>query len=263
MFLLAMAAALSAPLPRDRANWITDNDYPRSAYSAGEQGRVTVVLSVDETGEPAVCTVRASTAPVQLAKLSCNLLIQRARFEPARDERGKGVAGEFVQGLQWSLPSPAVLGDSGYVTKFEISEGGGIASCSVQGVGGQPVDRQTASMCDQFRDGQTLATFIRKPLDRIRSLELRFLLNVDRLGSLIVVSPSPYDFHRVISTADFEFLENGSASKCTTTTTEAVAGKPVDACEMLGLNAIPVPARGRSMRSTVGHAVFDVVGYYR
>ena len=263
MFLLALAAAVTAPLPRDRANWISDNDYPRAAYSAGEQGRVTVALSVDEAGEPQVCTVRATTAPASLAKLSCNLLIQRARFEPARDERGKAAAGEFVQGVQWSLPDPRVLGDSGYVTKFDISESGGIARCSVQGVGGQPLDMQTASMCDQFRNGETLATFIKKPLQRIRTVDLRFLLSVDRAGSLITVTPSPYDFHRVISTADFEFLESGSPSKCTTTTSETIDGKPVDACQMLGLKSIDMPNRRDTPRTTRGHAVFDAVGYYR
>ncbi len=265
MFLLAMAVAVavSAPLPRDRANWITDNDYPKSAYSAGEQGRVTVVVSVDETGEPQVCTVRATTAPATLAKLSCTLLIQRAHFEPARDERGKAVAGEFVQGLQWSLPTPRVLGDSGYVTKFEIGDSGNITSCSVQGVGGQSLDMQTASMCDQLRSSETLSTFLKKPLQRIRSVELRFLLNVDRAGSLITISPSPYDFHRVISTADFEFLEGGSASKCTTTSAETIDGKPVDACQMLGLKNISMPSRRDLSRTTQGRATFDVVGYYR
>ena len=263
MLLLALAAMASAPLPRDRDNWLSDNDYPRSAYSAGEQGRVTVVLSVDETGEPQVCTVRATTAPASLAKLSCNLLIQRARFEPARDDRGKAVVGEFVQGLQWSLPSPRVLGDSGYVTKFEISDGGGIAGCSVQGVGGQTLDMQTASMCDQLRSSETLSSFIRKPLQKMRSIELRFLLSVDRAGSLITVSPSPYDLHRVISTADFEFLESGSPSKCTTTSAETVEGKPVDACQMLGLKNIAMPARRDNARTTHGRAIFDVVGTYR
>jgi hypothetical protein len=263
MLLLAMVAAVIAPLPRDRANWISDNDYPKSAYSAGEQGRVTVVLSVDDAGEPQVCTVRASTAPASLAKLSCNLLIQRARFEPARDERGKPVAGEFVQGLQWALPSPRVLGDSGYVTKFEIGESGGIASCSVQGVGGQPLDMQTAAMCDQLRNPETLATFLKRSLQKVRMVELRFLLSVDRAGSLITVSPSPYDFHRVISTADFEFLESGSPSKCTTTSAETVEGRPVDACQMLGLKNVAIPSRRDTARTTRGRAVFDAVGYYR
>jgi hypothetical protein len=224
---------------------------------------VTVVLSVDEAGEPQVCTVRATTAPAALAKLSCNLLIQRARFEPARDDRGKAIAGEFVQGVQWSLPNPRVLGDSGYVTRFEIGEGGGIAGCSVQGVGGQPLDMQTASMCDQLRSGPALAAFLKKPLQKFRSVELRFLLSVDRSGSLITVSPSPYDFHRVISVADFEFLESGSASKCTTASAETVDGSAVDACQMLGLKNVAMPNRRDPPRTTRGRAVFDAVGYYR
>jgi hypothetical protein len=221
------------------------------------------VISVDETGEPQVCTVRATSAPATLAKLSCTLLIQRAHFEPARDERGKAVAGEYVQGLQWSLPTPRVLGDSGYITRFEVAENGSVASCSVEGVGGQPLDMQTASMCDQLKSEETLAVFLKRPLQKVRSFELRFLLSVERAGSLIVVSPSPYDFHRVISTADFEFLEGGSASKCTTTAAETIAGKPVDACQMLGLKNISVPNRRDLSRTTQGRATFDVVGYYR
>ena len=102
--------------------------------------------------------------------------------------------------------------------------------------------------------------FLKKPLQKMRSVELRFLLSVDRTGSLITVSPSPYDLHRVISTADFEFLESGSPSKCTTTSAETVDGKPVDACQMLGLKNIAMPNRRDSARTTQGRAVFDVVG---
>jgi TonB family protein len=264
MFLLAIAAvALSPPLPKNRAAWITDSDYPRAAYSAGQQGRVTVVITVDESGEPQVCAVRATTAPADLAKLSCTLLVQRARFQPARDERGHPITADFVQGLQWSLPNPATLGDSGYVARFELNDAGSIAGCTVQGVGGQPLDMQTATMCDKLRGEDTLSAFVKKPLQKMRTIELRFLINLDRVGSLIVVTPQDYDFRRVVSSADFEFLDNGSTSKCTTTAAETVAGKSVDACEMLGIKNVSRGGAGDPARATEGHAIFDVMGFYR
>jgi len=100
-------------------------------------------------------------------------------------------------------------------------------------------------------------------VQKMRSVELRFLLSVDRAGSLITISPSPYDLHRVISTADFEFLESGSPSKCTTTTAETVDGKAIDACQMLGLKNIAMPSRRDTSRTTHGRAIFDVVANYR
>jgi TonB family protein len=262
MLLLAMAAALSAPLPRDRASWITDNDYPRSASAAGEQGQVTVALTVDESGEPQVCAVRSTTAPASLARLSCSLIVQRAHFQPARDDRGKPVAGEFVQTVQWALPSPGTLADSGYVTHFDIDEAGNIAGCSVAGVGGQRLDSQTASMCNQLRNDRTLAMFVKKPLDRIKSVELRFLIKVDRPAGTITVSPPSHDFHRVISTAELDFLD-GNASHCATGLSETIAGSLVDACEMLGLKAARSSRDGDAARTTHGTAIFDVVGSYR
>jgi TonB family protein len=262
MFLLAMAAAVSAAIPRERANWITDNDYPKSAYAAGQQGRVTVALTVDDTGEPEVCAVQSTTADAALAKLSCTLLVQRAHFQPARDERGKPVESRFTQTVQWTLPDPRSLADTGYATRFDIREDGGIADCSVVGLGGQPLDRQTARMCDQFRDPATLAVFAKRPLEKIRSIELRFLIRRQNADETITVVPPHYDFHRVISTAEF-LLDGGSASQCATTAMEAIGGTMFDACRMLGLAGTPKLTGLARSRPANTRAIFDAVGYYR
>lgn len=264
MLLTAMAVALSAPLPRNHDSWITDSDYPRDAYAVGQQGQVTAALTIDESGEPEQCAVRASTAPADLAKLTCTLLVQRARFQPARDERGKTVTGTFVQIVQWSLPNVAALADSGYITRFDIGDGGVIANCSVVAVGGQTLDRQTASMCTQLKSEQALAMFVRKPLEKFRSVDLRFLLKVDRANHSILVSPPNYDFRRVISTADFDLLSSGGAGKCSTTSSESIGGKLIDACEMLGLkSAGGEAADGEAAGASHGQATFDAIGFYR
>jgi TonB family protein len=118
-FLLAalLPAAAPAEAPRQRARsadslvtLFSDADYPASAVRNREQGAVAFRLKVGADGRPAGCSVTSSSGSTILDTTTCALLMERARFEPARDGRGRATADEFHGRIIWRLPdaSPRV-----------------------------------------------------------------------------------------------------------------------------------------------------------
>jgi TonB family protein len=110
---LAAAAAPAAHAPvRARSGAIlatlfTVMDYPADAIRKGEQGPVGFRLEVGADGRPAGCAVTASSGSASLDSTTCRLLIERARFEPARDETGKPTTDSFNGRIVWRLDNRA------------------------------------------------------------------------------------------------------------------------------------------------------------
>ena len=112
---LAPACAFAEPQPsaptRARANLATlfsDKDYPAAAVRNHEQGPVAFSLSVGADGRPTACSVTGSSGSALLDSTTCRLLMERARFQPARDAGGKPTA-DTVQGrIVWRLPYDAL-----------------------------------------------------------------------------------------------------------------------------------------------------------
>lgn len=110
-----LAALLPAPAPakvpkqraRSAAELVTlfsDADYPASAIRNHEQGTVAYRLKVGADGRPAGCSVTASSSSTILDTTTCALLMERARFEPARDRRGRATTDEVHGRIIWRLP---------------------------------------------------------------------------------------------------------------------------------------------------------------
>jgi TonB family protein len=81
------------------ARWFTFRDYPPGARSRGEQGRVTVVLTVGADGRPTACRVTVSSVHPELDKATCDIAMQRGRYVPQT-----GKADRFsVLALDWRM----------------------------------------------------------------------------------------------------------------------------------------------------------------
>jgi TonB family protein len=111
--LLAAAPAAESAEPRPeasaraRANLVTlfsDEDYPAAAVRNREQGPVAFSLSVGSDGRPTACSVTGSSGSVILDSTTCRLLMMRARFEPARDARGRPTTDTVAGRIVWRLP---------------------------------------------------------------------------------------------------------------------------------------------------------------
>jgi hypothetical protein len=93
------------PDPRTHpSTWLRPADYPTGALMSGKQAIVNFRLSVDAAGVPTACDVQLSYSGEAFDKHTCDLLMARARFEPARDTKGLPVASYYVNTVKWYLP---------------------------------------------------------------------------------------------------------------------------------------------------------------
>jgi TonB family protein len=104
---LACPAAAAKPQTSARANlapYVSDQDYPEEAIRNNEQGTVQFRLDVGSDGRVSGCTVISSSGSPLLDATTCRLMRERARFEPARNARGKAVPDQVTSRLKWKLP---------------------------------------------------------------------------------------------------------------------------------------------------------------
>lgn len=82
---------------------IRAEDYPKEAIRKLETGTVVARLQVDAVGRPLSCAIAESSGSASLDSATCALLSSRSRFNPARDELGRAVAGERWEKIGWLL----------------------------------------------------------------------------------------------------------------------------------------------------------------
>lgn len=90
--------------PLDIGDWLGPDDYPPGAIFAGEQGRVVVIVSIDATGHPTACSTDVSIGAPALEKGTCDLVLSKGKFEPARDKEGRAIASRYMLPVRWKLP---------------------------------------------------------------------------------------------------------------------------------------------------------------
>jgi outer membrane biosynthesis protein TonB len=85
--------------------WITNDDYPSAALRAEQQGTTHFALLLDAAGVPLDCVPTSSSGSLLLDNLTCDLLVTRARFNPARNAQGILVPSTWRSRMRWELPS--------------------------------------------------------------------------------------------------------------------------------------------------------------
>lgn len=101
------ATATSGTPVKARANLaalFTDDDYPAQAIRNEEQGMVAFRLGVSPTGRVEACVVTSSSNSALLDRTTCDILVRRARFQPARDAAGEPVSDTVNGRIKWVLP---------------------------------------------------------------------------------------------------------------------------------------------------------------
>ena len=79
------------------------DDYPESAIMGDEQGSVTVRLTVGTNGRVSNCEVISPSGSRALDRATCRILQSRAKFTPARDNRGNPTTDTVTQRIRWVL----------------------------------------------------------------------------------------------------------------------------------------------------------------
>lgn len=130
----AMAAGVgSTPVPiGNPGEWVTSGDYPASALRSGTAGTTGFVLVVADDGTVADCSVASTSGSAELDAQACALISQRARFEPARDESGRAIAGTFASRVHWQIPDMPMLTSQSVQVDFDVNPDGSTANCKVR-----------------------------------------------------------------------------------------------------------------------------------
>ncbi|MDB5677016.1 energy transducer TonB [Sphingomonas bacterium] len=83
--------------------WFTDRDYPKESKKRGEQGRVSLQLTVSKKGVPIACTITKSSGFEALDRKTCDLAVKRARFVIQLDLQGKPMEFRYPITTNWVL----------------------------------------------------------------------------------------------------------------------------------------------------------------
>ncbi len=105
---LSAAASLLAVVPGFAVRAgppVPGNDYPTESLKAGEQGTVWYKVDVTETGVPENCVIVVSSGYPRLDKATCDLVLRRARFKPARSPDGTAIRSSFSNKINWTIPA--------------------------------------------------------------------------------------------------------------------------------------------------------------
>jgi protein TonB len=93
------------PTPIRPQTWLTNDDYPREALRAGQQGTVAFRLDVGADGNLVACIVTVSSGYPILDNATCEIMTRRARFKPARDSKGVAIPFSWSSRFTWELPN--------------------------------------------------------------------------------------------------------------------------------------------------------------
>ncbi|MGJ3649600.1 energy transducer TonB [Sphingomonas sp. GlSt437] len=86
------------------ADWFSEETYPPYAKRHSIEGRVSVRLTIDETGLVSDCRVTASSGVPTLDQATCADAISNGRFKPAVDASGKPITSELdLPPVRWQL----------------------------------------------------------------------------------------------------------------------------------------------------------------
>lgn len=145
----ANASREQMPKPLNVEEWLGPDNYPPAAIRRGEQGRVVVSISLDATGKPVRCENEIESGFTVLDRETCEIVMAKGQFEPARDKRGRGVASRYIMPVRWKLPQDDGLFPSGPIEVMQeatVSADNRITACIARADGkAQPIG---ADDCD-------------------------------------------------------------------------------------------------------------------
>ncbi|WP_370174119.1 energy transducer TonB [Sphingobium abikonense] len=138
---LAIPVAASASEPAQRATpvgnpgtWVTSDDYPMEAMRQEIEGSTSFRLDINRDGIPTNCTTTSSSGSALLDDTACAKVMERARFNPAKDAGGRLVGDVYSTRVNWRLPdTDGVVSlpplPMHVVTTFYIETNGSVSDC--------------------------------------------------------------------------------------------------------------------------------------
>ena len=95
----------ASAIPRGNVgNWVNTNDYPSAALQQEREGITTFTVAVGTDGRVEGCSVTGSSGHIDLDTATCTVVSRRARFQPATDDDGNTIRGEYTNRVRWQIP---------------------------------------------------------------------------------------------------------------------------------------------------------------
>lgn len=95
------SAAAVAQAPE---TWIVADDYPAAALRAGAEGVSAVRWDITAEGKAENCTVTTSSGSADLDQAACARIVERARYVPALDRKGRPTRSFATRRVRWQIP---------------------------------------------------------------------------------------------------------------------------------------------------------------
>jgi TonB family protein len=138
-FVIPVAASASEPAQRatpvgNPGTWVTSDDYPMEAMRQEIEGSTSFRLDINGDGIPTNCTTTSSSGSALLDDTACAKVMERARFNPAKDASGRLVGDVYSTRVNWRLPdTDGVVSlpplPMHVVTTFYIETDGSVSDC--------------------------------------------------------------------------------------------------------------------------------------
>ena len=83
--------------------WLSGNDYPREMLTQGKESDVSVRLLIDATGKVTKCTSLSHFTEKEFNRITCDLIVKRARFAPAELADGTKVPSYITRHVRFQI----------------------------------------------------------------------------------------------------------------------------------------------------------------
>lgn len=231
-------------------------DYPSDALARGSRGRVRVRLLVGPDGRAQACEVTEGAEDESLNAVTCAILLERSRFEPARDARGRAVRDVVSTRVRWELAEvPMPFAEGRTVTSFR---GGATTSCTF--AAGDETSDLPVDLCVGIF-GPFASMAIQPDVE-----ELRFESRLAPAGAASETPPPRAAGETLWRYAgEITIAPNGTVSRCTVATSAPGPGIPeefgaaLDPCTGFRSDTYVEQEQGRELRHATFEGIYTVI----
>ena len=245
--LLASAAAPSGPHPlAPLGTLISAADYPLVAKAQGVTGKVGFRLRVDTSGKPDGCVVSETSGSRDLDDATCDLMLARARFQPARGSDGAPTRGNYSTRVMWMIESePEAVANEMVRVRSELDATGKVLSCSA-------TPAETAAEfggCSLFGDPRMLGHLTNQPIGKFAWIEVRMIKQASAEAPVADDLPDGA-VRNVLARSTVTISPAGAISGCVNDVVARIDGRALDLCAIgqADPNAGFAPAKGQQAR---------------
>ena len=91
---------------KDWASYVSSHDYPLAAIRSVAGGETHALIDVGPDGSGRNCRIIQSSGNDELDRMSCNVVTERARYDPGQTAKGEPVGSPLYLVFRWEIPRP-------------------------------------------------------------------------------------------------------------------------------------------------------------